>query len=666
METVKTMLPGWRRMVFAIFCFCFCAAQLPSQTQVLINQVFDQSGKALSLKELSNRKDLMVLLFLGADCPLSQKAITEATEDLLKSGGKDRVGLFGVLVARDDAEDINRLKEEFKANFPFYLDKDNQVASNLGVKVVPTAVLMDPQGKILYQGRINDRVEELGKRSMARRHDLREALADALQGKPVRVAKTETVGCPVETRKVTPHAKGKVEYFRDIQPILYRSCGACHQKDGVAPFALTDYDDAALWIETAIGLVENKVMPPGQVVSDFAFADESSVPTPKEVALLRQWVSEGMPKGVAPRTPLALPPTDPGVQDLGKPDFVLKPEGQMTIAATGDDLYRFFVYKLNLDQDLKVKTVRLVPGNRKVVHHAIVWFSDSGLQKRISEDKELGDWDLLPGDKGPGYGQGPMLLKYLKVDPKYKSTKFEMIGGYAPGNGCYKVPKGYAISIPKKTDLVVQVHYHRTGKVETDFSSVELYLEKGAIDPTKEYRATNINDEKFFVMPPNQRKRTQTAWLVEEDCLISAFSPHGHYLTLSQTLTLERPDGKMETLVHVPNYDLNWQRMYTFREPIRAQKGSKIHVSSLMDNTSANPNNPNKPPKAVFMGENTWDEMVFPFMALIIDKDSKWDLGKQLNSLYRTGSITMALKDVFGPDKSHRKSPRRNTIGGQP
>lgn len=654
---------GW---ALAILFLGLVSAQGQPLDNLQETRVFDQSGNGVPLGKLAQGKDFMVLLFLGADCPLSQKAITEASEDLVKSGGQDRVGLFGLLVARDDAEDIHRLKGEFKAKFPLYLDKNNLIAGKLGVEVVPTAVLMDPKGKILYQGRINDRVEELGKRSIARRHDLREALLDALQGNPVRVAKTRAVGCPVETRQALPETKGTVDYFRDIQPILYRNCGACHQEKGVAPFPLEDYDDTTLWIETAIRLIENKVMPPGQVISDFPFADESPVPTPKELGLLRQWVSEGMPRGNAPIKPLALPPTDPEAQGLGKPDLVLGPEGAMTIAATGDDLYRFMVYKLNLNQDLKVKTVRLVPGNRKVVHHTIVWFSDSQLQSKIVADKGLNDWDLLPGDSGPGYGQGPMLIKYLKIDGKSKSTKFEMIGGYAPGNGCYKVPKGYAITIPKNSDIVVQMHYHRTGKVETDFSSVELYLEKGPIDTTKEYRATNINDEKFFVMPPNQRKRTKTAWLVEEDCLISGFSPHGHYVTTSQTLKLERPDGKMETLIHVPRYDFNWQRLYTFREPIKAPKGSKIHLSSLMDNTSANPNNPNKPPKAVFMGENTTDEMVFPFMALIIDKNSKWDLGKQFNSLYRNGSITLVLKEMFGTEKPKGKSSGRQPVGDQP
>ena len=83
----------------------------------------------------------------------------------------------------------------------------------------------------------------MGKRSSARRHDLFEALKDVLEGNPVRVAKTEAVGCPVEIRRPTPDANSKVEYYRDIQPFLYSHCVVCHQDKSVAPFSLATYED---------------------------------------------------------------------------------------------------------------------------------------------------------------------------------------------------------------------------------------------------------------------------------------------------------------------------------------------------------------------------------------------------------------------------------------
>jgi hypothetical protein len=98
----------------------------------------------------------------------------------------------------------------------------------------------------------------------------------------------------------------------------------------------------------------------------------------------------------------------------------------------------------------------------------------------------------------------------------------------------------------------------------------------------------------------------------------------------------------------VPVYDFNWQKLYTFREPVPVPKGSKIHVSSLMDNTSANPHNPHKPPQAIFMGEKTTDEMVFPFIALTVQKNSNWNLKRALNSGYKNGSLVDYLRKGLG------------------
>lgn len=629
-------------------------------------QVFDSSGKPVELKKLAAGNDLTVLLFLGADCPLSNKAITEAAEDLEKIKTLGKVGLFGLLCARDDAEDIKRMISDFKASFPLHLDRDNQVAGKLGIEVVPTAILLNNDGKILYQGRINDRVEQLGKRAKARRHDLLEALNDALKGNPVRVARTEVAGCPLETRKATPNTKGRVEYHRDIQPFLYSHCVVCHQEKGVAPFSLAEYNDATLWMETSIGMIETKTMPPAQAESHFAIEELIPKPTAAELNLLKSWVAEGMPQGTRPEKPLELPPTDPEAGKLGKPDMILRPEGPMTIAPVGDDLYRFLVFKMNLDREVKIQAVKMIPGNKKVVHHSLILFGDSNELSKISSDKDLISAGLLPGDKGPGYGQGLKLGKYLRPEKNSARHGFEMVGGYAPGAGSYKSPKGYAITIPPKSDFVVQMHYHRTGKVETDFSSIELYFAKGEINPNKEYRTSNINDENFFMMPPNQRKHTSYEWSAEEDLQIASISPHGHYLTLSQNLTLELPDGTVQTLVNVPKYDFNWQRLYTFREPVWVPKGSKVRVSSLLDNTSANPHNPHKPPRPVFMGENTTDEMVFPFISIIIDKDSKMDLQRSINSIYRNANTIEFLKRVLDYETPDEPDPIKKTSGNKP
>jgi hypothetical protein len=115
-QTIKIWLIG-----AALIMLCFSLFALPSlaQTNPLQLMVTEEGGKVTSLKDLSAGKEFMVVLILGADCPLSKKALTEAAEDILKASTDGRVGIMGLLVSRDDDEDIKRLKEEPIFNIRF-------------------------------------------------------------------------------------------------------------------------------------------------------------------------------------------------------------------------------------------------------------------------------------------------------------------------------------------------------------------------------------------------------------------------------------------------------------------------------------------------------------------------------------------------------------------
>jgi hypothetical protein len=83
------------------------------------------------------------------------------------------------------------------------------------------------------------------------------------------------------------------------------------------------------------------------------------------------------------------------------------------------------------------------------------------------------------------------------------------------------------------------------------------------------------------------------------------------------TYTLVYPDGKQETVLSVPRYDFNWQLGYN--TSIKVPKGTKLHVDAHYDNSANNKWNPN-PNKTVYYGEMTWEEMMFPFFGVVIDK----------------------------------------------
>jgi hypothetical protein len=87
------------------------------------------------------------------------------------------------------------------------------------------------------------------------------------------------------------------------------------------------------------------------------------------------------------------------------------------------------------------------------------------------------------------------------------------------------------------------------------------------------------------------------------------------------TVTATLPDGGKKELIHVDPYDFNWQTRYTYKEPVHLPQGTRIDVVAHYDNSSANPHNPNNPPKKVVFGEQTTNEMCFAFFSYTFDNE---------------------------------------------
>ncbi len=93
--------------------------------------------------------------------------------------------------------------------------------------------------------------------------------------------------------------------------------------------------------------------------------------------------------------------------------------------------------------------------------------------------------------------------------------------------------------------------------------------------------------------------------------------PHAHYLGKDMRGTAVLPDGREVPLIHIPNWDFNWQREYRFVEPISLPAGTTILQVFSFDNTAANPNNPSSPPRRVVYGSNSTDEMADLILQLL-------------------------------------------------
>jgi hypothetical protein len=129
------------------------------------------------------------------------------------------------------------------------------------------------------------------------------------------------------------------------------------------------------------------------------------------------------------------------------------------------------------------------------------------------------------------------------------------------------------------------------------------------------------SDAKSFAIPPNNgnwESPPAEAQFTEDTELVWMF-PHMHVRGKEMTYRLVYPDGKTETILSVPRYDFNWQLGYDLEKPIRVPKGTRLIVTAHYDNSANNKFNPD-PNRTVYYGDMTWEEMMFPFFSVVVDK----------------------------------------------
>lgn len=202
------------------------------------------------------------------------------------------------------------------------------------------------------------------------------------------------------------------------------------------------------------------------------------------------------------------------------------------------------------------------------------------------------------------------------------------MGGWAPGQVPHHLPEGTGFLLPKGADVVLQLHYHRNGRDEKDRTSIGLYFAKKPV----EHAFKNLTiPGRFFAIPAGaDHFRVEGGIVVNQDCTLHSVTPHMHMIGKEIKITMTPPPspsplppqggegkgegGKPLTLIAIKDWDYNWQESYFFKEPIAVKAGTRLDLEAVYDNSAKNPSNPNTPPRMVFAGRQTTNEMCFGFL----------------------------------------------------
>jgi mono/diheme cytochrome c family protein len=390
-----------------------------------------------------------------------------------------------------------------------------------------------------------------------------------------------------------PAAAAPVTYTRDVAPLLWKNCAGCHHPGEVGPFSLLTYKDAARRANFLRDVTAARRMPPWKAEPGFGPIHGVRRLSDAEITTLARWAEAGAPEGDPKDLPT--PPTFPTGWQLGEPDLVLTMPEPWTVPAGGPDVYRCFVLPLPLDGDKTVAAAEFRAGNRKVVHHAGLFLDDKGQGRK--KDR---------ADGKPGYTSfgGPGIVPSGGL------------GGWTMGAMPHFLPDGTGMVVKQGSDLVLQMHYHPSGKEETDRSQVGLYFTK---KPATRF-ATGLaaRDTTLFV-PAGARRHHAVARTdpLPADVEALSVSPHAHFLGREFKATATLPDGTTRPLVWIKDWDFHWHEVYHFDKPLKLPKGTVVQIDGWFDNTADNPKNPNSPPKDMKYGSQLTDEMLLVHVEVV-------------------------------------------------
>ena len=164
----------------------------------------DSNGVQHTLSEY--RGKFVVLEWANKGCPYDQKHyLSGSMENLQKEWTAKGVVWLSVISSAPGeqgyvtpSEENPYLKTMHAAPTAALLDPTSAIARLYEAKTTPHIFVIDPAGKLIYQGAIDDKPTTDQQDLKGARNYLNEALTDAMAGKPVPVASTRPYGCSVK------------------------------------------------------------------------------------------------------------------------------------------------------------------------------------------------------------------------------------------------------------------------------------------------------------------------------------------------------------------------------------------------------------------------------------------------------------------------------------
>lgn len=430
-------------------------------------------------------------------------------------------------------------------------------------------------------------------------------------------------------------------YYSHVAAIVEKHCTSCHTPGGIAPFSLEDPQTVVRMAPAIKYVVENDIMPPWPPGPQSPPMIGERKLSPQEKETLLTWVANGAPLGDPQDRPASsAQPRQPERQ----PDILLKLDPPYRPNGARSDDYRCFLLDPQLNADTFVTGYRIYPGEKKLVHHVIL-FVIGPQYVRDAEAKDQSEpepgWTCYGGP-----GVGTMNANVLG----------DSLGFWVPGTQGTDFPKNIGKLLKAGSRIIMQVHYYtrQATPASADATQVGLYLSTENLVPLQGitlFAPVEIRCPGAYPDDPNDPchrdyalVRTELAFVanalhsvcntrvedflqreigdgsaqemhcdrtIRQDMLALGITGHMHLRGKSLQIIANPETPQERVLLSIPRWNFNWQGAYWFQDPMLLKAGERVRLSCIYDNskTIIGPDRQPLPPRYMTWGEGTTDEM---------------------------------------------------------
>ena len=441
----------------------------------------------------------------------------------------------------------------------------------------------------------------------------------------------------------SPAAIADVEFYSDVMPLIDANCVTCHSNDGIS-FSFEDADETYNYRAVIALAVANGSMPPWLAEPGHqSYAGDYSL-TAEQKGLVAEWAAAGFPRGE--EKALVAAEAEGRIFDADWTVDILQQGPYLPDQVNKDD-YRCFIVDWPYDTDKYVTGFMAEPGNTRIAHHLVAHMIEPEsvqLLKTLSEEEEgqghqcfggplpdrigdiraqveerfPGEWDKLANENywlthwAPGmYGMAfPEDTGILMRPGSAVVVQMHYYSGFAPGESDFETKMHFQV-----TDSVKKPSFNHpltknrwlagegNGSMQIAPGGTETYEVDVGFDNLASYGAAVLDIDR------------------EE---VSAIELHGanvhmHAFGASGSASLIDRNGRKETLLNIPEWDLAWQRDFMFTEGKTIAQSDFDRTKLVVECTFHNDTD-----DMVYGGYGSDDEMCFNFsyMSVIRNDDA--------------------------------------------